>query len=161
VDDQTTNGVVYARTSLNGLNWTSPQSLSFLTLDAVNIACQSTNGTCLLTYMLGSATTPRLVNHVLTVGTGGTLTLGASSTASQTVEWTPGVGLRTVNGAAEALVSVPHQSCTRLGVCDIQEARHTGMPFAAFNWNAVNATAVRPTFASLPESNNIYMLYAN
>jgi hypothetical protein len=146
---------MYARTSLDGITWTNPKDLGTWTIDAVDIACAATGGTCLISYIDGGSDWPFDVNRQITVSSSGGITLGSSTDDTYT-EWTPGAGVRTYGGVNDWFLSGALTSCTTHGSCDNFTTRDPIIPFPNFSSAGLIGSRLRGTFASVSEFSRIY-----
>ena len=152
---------IYAKTSTDGITWTSAQATGLYSIDTPDMACGPTGGTCMLTYLEGSSNDPYLTNFAVTVASNGTLSFGASTVEPLAAEWTPSAGVRNNQGFFDWIISAPVANCTRHLSCDLLAARSVTRPFAIpITWSPVTSSQFRGTLASIPESNRIYLWHA-
>lgn len=75
------------RTSTDGINWSSPQTIGRYSTAAPTISCQlGTFDQCLLTYTRASATTPTAVSRETSFSSSGTITLNSFTETSSFVQ---------------------------------------------------------------------------
>ena len=95
------NDQVYARTSTDGTNWTSPQDLGFTAPGGPSVSCDH-SGDCLISYMDPDDRLPRPITQHATVDSNGNVELHSSSGGDRKVQDTPMVD-ETWNGSSDVI----------------------------------------------------------
>ena len=130
------NDKVFARTSTDGITWTTAQDLNEWTTDGVSLACGA--GDCLLGLARGTSNSETLVTRAFTVNAGtGAVTIGGTAIYSGTIQRTPAVGALRVSGVDRNLTVMQWSSANTdhaNGRGALWSSEAGAYPPAAFSW---------------------------
>jgi hypothetical protein len=158
-------GKIFATTSEDGVNWTTPQEFGLYTIDGVGVACaEAAQDECIMAYSRASSNDSTIVNRSFTIDASGVITVsGNYSLSSSWSQGTPAVAVYDTTWPQYFLLAAPEQwSVTDRanGDFNLRYAESLYAPLTSYTpWDVATTSLWRGALASSNLDQDQYLWY--